>query len=456
MPKQPQLKLPPQNIEAENSVLGALMIDKTSIIQIADSLAAIDFYHPTNAKVYDVVFYLYEKHLPIDISTVANELKERGILKDIGGMTYLSNLVASVTTASNIVHYAQIVKEKKILRDMIHASAEIAEKAFNPDGDLEEAMDSIEQKIFSISQRSVPQKFIHVKEGLPKAYERMEALQNGEKLLGGLSTGFYGLDQKLSGLRNSDLIILGARPSLGKTSLALDIARHVGIREKQPVGIFSLEMSKDQIIDRLISAEAEVPLWKLRTGQKMDATDFQLIQEALDKLSKAPIFIDDTASPNILQMRSMARRLQSEHGLSLLIVDYLQLIQPRTSSDNLVHQITEISRNLKSLGRELNVPVLALSQLSRGVTQRDDQVPRLSDLRDSGSIEQDADIVLFLYRPDKNKNNPSPEEQNMAQVIIAKHRNGPLGVVDLRFDQDKSSFKNLDKAHNNAGEAQTS
>ncbi len=446
-PKKNNLKLPPQNIEAENSVLGALMIDKNSIIQIADALSAPDFYHPGNSKVYEAIFHLYEKHQPIDLSTVSNELKERGILKDIGGLTYLSNLVASVTTASNIAHYAQIVKEKKILRDMIHASAEIAEKAFNPDGDLEQAMDSIEQKIFSISQRSVPQKFAHVKEGLPKAYERMEKLQNGEKILGGLGTGFYGLDKQLSGLRNSDLIILGARPSLGKTSLALDIARHVGIHENQPVGIFSLEMSKDQVIDRLISAESEVPLWKLRTGQKMDATDFQLIQQALDKLSKAPIFIDDTASPNILQMRSMARRLQTEHGLSLLIVDYLQLIQPRTHSDNMVHQITEISRNLKALGRELNVPILALSQLSRGVEQRDSKVPRLADLRESGSIEQDADIVLLIYREDKTKGNPSPEEQNIAQIIIAKHRNGPLGAVELRFDQEKASFKNIDKTH---------
>ncbi len=445
--KKSQLKLPPQNIEAENSVLGSLMIDKNSIIQIADIISVTDFYHPINAKIYEAIFSLYEKHQPIDISTVTTELKERGELKNAGGSTYLSNLVNSVTTASNIAHYAQIVREKKILRDMIRASAEIAEKAFNPEGDLEEAMDTIEQKIFSISQRSVPQKFVHVKDGLTAAYDRMERLHNGEKILGGLGTGFHGLDNKLSGLRKSDLIILGARPSLGKTSLALDIARHVGIRENQPVGVFSLEMSKDQIIDRLIAAEAEVPLWKLRTGQLHNETDFMLIQAALDKLSKAPIFIDDTASPNILQMRSMARRLQSEHGLSLLVVDYLQLIQPRTHSDNMVHQITEISRNLKALSRELNVPILALSQLSRGVEQRDNKVPRLADLRESGSIEQDADIVLLLYREDKTKANPSPDEQNIAQVIIAKHRNGPLGVVDLRFDQDKASFKNIDKAH---------
>lgn len=450
MSKQPKLKLPPQNIEAENSVLGALMLDKQAIIQVADILAPQDFYHPGNSKIYESILKLYEKHQPVDILSVTADLKDKGILQDMGGSTYLSNLVNNVPTSAHVGHYAKIVKDKKILRDLIHASAHISEQAFNQEGDLDEALDSIEQKIFSISQRSVSQKFVQIHEELPKAYERMEKLQNGEKILGGLSTGFYGLDNKLSGLRNSDLIILGARPSLGKTSLALDIARHVGIRENKPVGIFSLEMSKDQVIDRLISAEAEVSLWKLRTGNKMDTTDFQLIQEALDKLSKAPIFIDDTASPNILQMRSMARRLQAEHGLSLIVVDYLQLIQPRTHSDNLVHQITEVSRNLKALARELNVPVLALSQLSRGVDQRDDKIPRLSDLRESGSIEQDADIVLFLYRGDKTKSNPSPDEQNMAQVIIAKHRNGPTGAIDLRFDQDKASFKNIDKVHNNS------
>lgn len=442
-------KLPPQSIEAENSVIGALMIDKNSIIQVADILAPSDFYHPGNAKIYEAILKLYEKHQPIDILSVGAELKEQGVLKDIGGSSYISKLVDEVPTASHVSHYAQMVKEKKVLRDLIRASADITERAFNPEGDLESALDEIEQKIFSISQRSIPQKFTKIKEELPKAYERMERLHSGEKVLGGLSTGFYALDQKLSGLRNSDLIILGARPSLGKTSLALDIARHVALKENAPVGIFSLEMSKDQIIDRLIAAEAEVSLWKLRTGNNLDETDFELIQQALDKFSKAPLFIDDTASPNILQMRSMARRLQAEHGLSLLLIDYLQLIQPRTNSDNIVHQITEISRNLKAIARELNVPVIALSQLSRGVTQRDDQVPRLSDLRDSGSIEQDADIVLFLYRPDKNKNNPSPEEQNTAQLIIAKHRNGATGAVDLKFDPDKVSFRNLDKVHHN-------
>lgn len=444
------LKLPPQNIEAEQSVLGSLMIDKNAIIQVADVLYSQDFYHPQNGKIYETILQLFEKHQPVDILSVTSSLKERGVLKDVGGSTYLSKLIDNVPTSSHIGHYAKIVKEKKVLRDLIHASADITEKAFDMSGDLEEKLDEIEQKIFAISQRSVPQKFSKINEELTKAYERIEKMHRGEKTLGGLGTGFPDLDNLLSGLRGSDLIVIGARPSLGKTSFVLDIARHIAVREKQPVGVFSLEMSKDQIIDRLIAAEAQVPLWHLRTGRLNDETDFQLIQQALDSLSQAPLFIDDTASPNILQMRSMARRLQAEHGLSLLVVDYLQLVQPRTNSDNMVQQITEISRNLKGLARELNVPVIAVSQLSRAVDQRDRKVPRLSDLRESGSIEQDADIVLFLYRADKEKMNPTPEEQNTAEIIVAKHRNGPLGTVKLKFDENKASFRSIDKSHGNA------
>ncbi len=423
------------------------MIDKDAIIQIADTLSSQDFYHPHNAGIYESIMELFEKRQPIDILSLTTKLKEKDLLKEIGGSTYLSKLVDSVPTSSHISHYAQIVKEKKILRDLINASADISEKAFDGGGDLEETLGEIEQRIFSISQRSVPQKFSGIREDLPKAYERIEKMHRGEKTLGGLGTGFPALDNLLSGLRPSDMIVVGARPSLGKTSFVLDIARHIVTKEKQPVGIFSLEMSKDQVIDRLIAAEANVPLWHLRTGRLNEETDFQLIQHALNSLSQAPLFIDDTASPNILQMRSMARRLQSEHGLSLLIVDYLQLIQPRTHSDNVVAQVTEISRNLKALARELNVPVIAVSQLSRGVEQRDRKVPRLSDLRESGSIEQDADIVMLLYRSDKEKMNPTPEEQNTVEVIVAKHRNGPLGSVQLKFDQEKASFKNIDRAH---------
>ncbi|MEK9183843.1 MAG: replicative DNA helicase [Patescibacteria group bacterium] len=441
------LKLPPQNLEAEESVLGALMIDKDAVIKITDILTPADFYKPTNSKIFETILNLFEKHQPIDILSVSNELKEKNILKDIGGSVYITDLIEKVPTSSHIAHYANIVKEKKILRDLINISAEIAEKAFAPGDDIEIVLDVIEQKIFSISQRSLRQKFIQLKEELDAAYERIESLHRGEGRLRGISTGFTDLDSYLSGLQKSDLIILGARPSLGKTAFALDIARYVATKEKKSVGIFSLEMSKEQLVDRFIASEAQVPLWKLRTGRLTDDTDFALIQHALDSLHHIPLFIDDTPGITVLQMKSMARRLQIEHGLDLVIVDYLQLIHPRTSSDNVVQQVTEISRALKGLARELGVPVLALSQLSRSVDQREVKIPRLSDLRESGSIEQDADVVLFIYRKDRDKLNSDSEEQNSAEIIIAKHRNGPLGAVRLKFDQEKVSFRNIDKLH---------
>ena len=443
-----KLKLPPQILEAEQFVLGALMIDKNSIINVADVLSPNDFYKPVNEKIYEAILGLYTKREPIDIFTVTNKLKEAGLLKDIGGSAYLTKIIESVPSAAHVGHYAQIVKEKKILRDLISASGDISEKAFSTGMDMEEMMDDIEKRIFSISQKSVPQKFSSIGEGLKGAYERIERLHSGEGGLRGVPSGFQDLDNILSGFQRSDLVVLGARPSIGKTSLALDIARSIAVNHKQPVGIFSLEMSKEQVIDRFISSQANVPLWNLRTGKLKEDDAFSCIQGALDELSKAPIFIDDTPSPNILQMRSMARRLQSESGLSLLVVDYLQLIQPRTSSDNMVSQITEISRGLKGLARELNIPVIALSQLSRAVDQRENKRPRLSDLRESGSIEQDADVVMFIYRKDHEKANPSPEEMGMTEIIVAKHRNGPTGTIKLRFDQEKVSFMSVDKYHN--------
>lgn len=442
------LKLPPQNIEAEESVLGALLIDKDAIIKVADNLSAEDFYKPAHGKIFQAILKLYETHQPIDILSITTKLKEMEVLADIGGSAYLTELVNAVPTASHIGHYAKIVREKKILRDLVSAGAHITESAFKPEDDIDQVLDSIEQKIFSISQRSTTQRFIPIKDELQAAYDRIEKLHRGEGITRGVPTGFPGLDSILSGLQKSDLVILGARPSLGKTSLALDMARHAAVKLGEAVGFFSLEMSREQVVDRLISAEAAVPLWRLRTGRLTEETDFELIQHALDTLSRAPLFIDDTPSPNILQMRSMARRLQVDHGLSMIVIDYLQLIQPRTNSDNVVQQITEISRGLKGLARELNVPVLALSQLSRAVDQREVKVPRLSDLRESGSIEQDADVVMFIYRKDRDKvSGITTEEQNMAEVIVAKHRNGPLGTVKLRFDEEKASFQTIDTIH---------
>ncbi|MDP3729538.1 MAG: replicative DNA helicase [bacterium] len=443
----PKLRLPPQNIEAEKSVLGALMLEKNAVINIGDILLPDDFYKPAHGKIYEAILALYEKRQPIDILSVTEKLKQDNILKEIGEQSYLTQLIEAVPTAAHIEHYAHIVKEKKTLRDLITASAEITAHAIDTTQDVATLLDAIEQKVFAISQRSYTQKFIKLKDELQNAYERIEKLHKDGGVLRGVPTGFAGLDNILSGLQNSDLVVLGARPSLGKTSLALDIARNAALREKKPVGIFSLEMSREQIVDRFISAEAQIPLWELRTGRLKDDQDFELIQHALSSLSDAPIFIDDTPSPTILQMRSMARRLQAEHGLSLIIVDYLQLLQPRGVSDSLVQQVTEFSRGLKSMARELNVPVLALSQLSREVDKRDNKRPRLSDLRESGAIEQDADVVLFIHRKDRDKINPTAEEENTAEIIIAKHRNGPVGIVQLKFDPERSSFKDIDKYH---------
>ena len=446
------LKIPPNNPEAEQSVLCSILIDKNAINKVADMLEPADFYNPAHEKIYAAMLELYDKRQPVDIMTLQNRLKEQNLLQEIGGSGYLTELTNQVSTSSHIDHYGKIVKEKRVLRDLIRASAEITESAFAPGEDFENLIDDIEQKILNISQKSLPQNFVPIREELHSAYERIEKLHEHKGMLRGVPTGFPGLDNLLSGLQKSDFIVLGARPSLGKTTLALDIARHAALKGGVTVGIFSLEMSREQVIDRLIAAESGVPLWRLRTGKISDESEFQLIQQALDKLSKVPIFIDDAPSPNIMQMRSMARRLQIEHGLGLLVVDYLQLISPRRGSDNLVAQVTEISRNLKALSRELNVPLLALSQLNRGVDQRDSKVPKLHDLRESGAIEQDADVVLFIYRKDRDKIDVPPEEQNVAQIIVAKHRNGPLGSTDLRFDQERVTFRNMDKIYSGVEE----
>lgn len=440
-------KLPPQDIEAERSVLGALMLDKDAVIKVADLIVAGDFYQPAHSKIYETIIGLYGKNDPIDILSVTNKLKDRGQITEIGGSSYLTELINSVPTAAHIAHYAKLIRDKKVLRELIKTSAEIAEKVFENPDDNENLLDDIEQKIFSIAQRTQTKNFVLIKDELKSAYERIEKLHQGGGRLRGVPTGFDEIDHYLSGLQKSDLIILGARPSLGKTTFTLDIAKNAAARNNA-VAIFSLEMSRDQIIDRLIATEAQVPLWRLRTGRLTDEMEFAMIQESLDKLSKYQIYIDDTPSPTILQIRSMARRLQSEcHNLNLIIIDYVQLIMPRNSNQNSVQQFTEISHGLKSLARELNLPVLAVSQLSRAVDQRDTKVPRLSDLRETGALEQDSDVVMFIYRKDRDKISVESDEQNTAEIIIAKHRNGPLGTVQLKFDSEKVSFRQIDKIH---------
>lgn len=438
-------KLPPQNIEAEQSVLGCLMIDKNAIIKVADFLQPKDFYRSTHQIIYEAALDLFLRGEPIDLLSITNRLKEKERFEEIGGASYLTTLVNIVPTATHVVNYAKIVQRKRILRDLIEASHDIALLGYNETDEVDLLLDQAEKRIFTISQHSLTQNFLAIRNALEDAFSRIEQLSHGEGALRGVPTGFSNLDNILSGLQRSDLIILAARPSIGKTSLTMDIARHAAVHAKVPVGIFSLEMSKDQIVDRFLAAQAHVDLWRLRTGKLSDEgekNDFIRLQHAFGVLSEAPIFIDDAATNSVLQMRAMARRLQAEQGLGLLIIDYIQLIEPRLQIESIVQQVTEISRSLKALARELNVPVLAVSQLSRAVEQRTPQIPRLSDLRESGSLEQDSDVVLFIYREDRDKK--ETQRKNIADIYIAKHRNGPIGKVELYFDEQRVTFRNLE------------
>jgi len=437
-------KIPPQSIEAEKALLGSLMLDKEGVVKIIDLVKPGDFYKGSHEEVYKVIIELSEKNEPIDVLTLTQKLEEKKKLKDIGGASYLSELLATVPTPSHLLHYAKIVREKKVLRDLIQTSGEISAFGYNENEDVDLLLDKAEKKIFSISQQSLTQNFFPIKSELDEAFERIDKIHSKKGSLRGITTGFPKLDNILAGFQKGDLILLAARPSLGKTSLALDIARAASLKENLPIGIFSLEMSKEQLVDRLIAAQAGVSLWKLRTGRLSEEEDFTKIQEALSVLSQTPIFVDDAASPTVLQMRAMARRLQAEKGLGLIIVDYLQLIEARNPREGMVQQVTEISKSLKSLAKEINVPVLALSQLSRAVEQRPgDHRPKLADLRESGSLEQDADVVLFIYRADKYQ--PDKAEPNITEIIISKHRNGPVGKVELYFDPDLVSFREVER-----------
>lgn len=441
--QQSDVRMPPHSIEAEQSVLGSLMLDKDAIIRVADTLSTGDFYKEAHNMIYESMLDLYEKSEPIDVLTLSDKLKDKKQLETIGGASYLATLVSTVPSAANIGYYASVVHKKSTLRRLIVAAAEISEMGFNQADDIAKVLDEAEQALFAISQKSIKQDFIQIKAILGEAFDRLDELSKNKGELRGVPTGFADLDSLLSGLQKSDLVILAARPSIGKTSLALDIARQVGGNTKIPVGIFSLEMSSDQLVDRMIAADGNIDLWKLRTGN-LDSGDFEKINDTMGKLSDAPIYIDDTASANIMEMRTMARRLQSQHDLGLIIIDYLQLMEGR-SSENRTQEISEISRGLKTLAKELNIPIIALSQLSRAVESRPDQRPKLSDLRESGSIEQDADVVMFLYREDRVK--PDAEKTNIAEVIIAKHRNGPIGTKQLYFAEESASFKSLELNH---------
>ena len=446
-------KIPPHSQEAEESLLGSLLIDKDAIVKVADIIMPQDFYKDAHKIIFDSIKELYSGQQPIDIVTLANRLEEKKQLSAVGGRSYLAYLTGTIATSGNITNYANIIQRKATLRRLQQAAAEISSLSFDQEKDIDEILDETEKKVFGVSRKYLKNAFLPIDNLLAEAFDRIDELHKHSGKLRGLPTGFSDLDNLLAGLQKSDLIILAARPSVGKTSFALDIARQAAIKSKEGVGIFSLEMSKEQLVDRMLCAQANVSLWKMRTGNlsdKSDDNDFARIGEAMGKLAEAPIYIDDSGSLSIMEIRAKARRLQMEKGLGLIIIDYLQLMEGRGKyGDNRVQEIAEISRGLKSIARELNIPILALAQLSRAVEMTHPAIPKLSHLRDSGSIEQDADIVMFIYRKAADRGyNPADltlEERHLAEIHIAKHRNGPTGKVDLFFDENTVNFKNLAK-----------
>jgi len=426
------LKIPPHALQAEESILGALLIDKDAVINVAQILAPEHFYESNHQKIYQAIFELFEDRDPIDLVTVCQKLKESKNLTKVGGQAFLTSLIEKVPTSAHAENYAKIVKDMAIKRELISSASRLVEMAFDESVDTKQVLDKAEQSIFSLSQRHLTRNFVPVKDALAESFDRLDELQKSDSGLRGVPTGFIDLDLTLAGMQNSNLIILAGRPGLGKTALALNIAQHVSVREKIPVGFFSLEMSKEELVDRLLVSQAEIDSWRLKTG-KLDDEDFSKLSDAMGLLAEAPLFIDDSPGISVLEMRTKARRLQVEHGLKLLVVDYLQLAIPSKRSESRVQEVSEISQNLKNLARELKIPVIALSQLSRAVEARGTKVPQLADLRESGAIEQDADVVMFLFREDDEQN------ENIT-LNIAKHRNGPLKSIKLRFQGNRVKF----------------
>ncbi len=426
------------------SLLGSLMLDKDAFTKVGDFLEPRDFYKEQHQRIYEAVVALFERRESIDVLSVTARLKEKNQLEGIGGSGYLTELINTVPTASHVLSYAKQVQKKRVLRDLISASSDIGMLGYNESEDPEVLVDQAEARIFAIAQNVLSQNFVLVKDVLEEAFERIDRLSKNEKGTRGVPTGFADLDNILSGLQNSDLVILAARPSMGKSALALDIARRVATQHKIPVGLFSLEMSKDQVIDRLLASEAGVDLWRLRTGKLSSQgaeNDFERIQRAMGTLSEAPIFIDDSPAISVMELRAKARRLKAHHDIKLIILDYLQLMRGSSGIENRQQEISEISRCLKALARELSVPIVAISQLSRAVESRTDHRPQLSDLRESGAIEQDADVVVLILREEYY--NPTPDNQGIAEVIIAKQRNGPVGSMKLAFVKEYPRFENI-------------
>lgn len=435
--------IPPQNLEAEASLLGSLLLDTDAMSQIFDRVRTEDFYDNRHVHIFSSMLKLYAAHKPIDLLTLTNQLQSDKLIDQAGGAGYITELTNRVPTASHVEHYADIVREKGLRRRLIKAASAISAQAYEEQTPINELLSNSEADLFSVSQVAVRQDLVSIESILAESFDRLDELHKDKSKLRGVPTGFSGLDRLLAGLQSSDLIVLAARPSMGKSTLAMNIAHHVAVHEKQAVLVFSLEMSKEQLVDRLLAAEAGVDAWSIRTGSLNDE-DFERLGQAMGQLSEAPIFIDDTPAMTVLEMRTKARREQHKRPLGLVVVDYLQLMSgSQAYGENRVQEISEISRGLKALARELKVPVLALSQLSRSVESRSPQIPQLADLRESGSIEQDADVVMFIYREDYY--NPETERQHITDILIRKHRNGPIGKIELYFHPDRLEFMTLEQ-----------
>ncbi|MFL5761492.1 MAG: replicative DNA helicase [Thermomicrobiales bacterium] len=433
-------RLPPHNLEAEQSLLGSLLIDRDAIIKVATSIKQDDFYSGANGTIYQAIVDLYNRREPTDFVTLTDQLTRQERLDQIGGVAYLTSLLNIVPTAVHVEYYGKIVERTATLRRLIDAGATIVSIGYRDGVELEDALDASERAIFDVSQRRSTRDFQSIADVLDRFFDQIDYMQQHRGEVVGVPSGFADLDQLTGGLQKSDLIIIAARPSVGKTAFALGMAYGAAVQRAKTVGIFSLEMAAEQLIQRLLATETGVDSHRLRLGQ-IDDSEWDRISRAFGRLSEANIYIDDSAGLNVMEVRSKARRLQAEHGLDLLIVDYLQLMYARRS-ENRVQEISEISRGLKSLARELNIPVIALSQLSRAVESRADHRPMLSDLRESGSIEQDADIVMFIYRDEVY--DPNTEKKGIAEIIVAKHRNGPVGSINLRFFERTARFADLE------------
>ncbi len=439
--------IPPQNTDAEASLLGAILIDSDAIVKIADTINAEDFYDPKNQRIFEAVISLYEKHSPIDVLTLSDQLKATGFLEFIGGSAYLTELTNFVPTAAHADQYASIVAQKSMRRRLIKASEDITKLSYDENQSFSDLIEEAEARMFEVSQRHLKQDIVSLDAILGESFERLDQLHKDKGKIRGIPTGYKDLDNILAGFQRSDLIILAARPSMGKTALALNIAHNIALQSEEAVLLFSLEMSKEQLVDRLLAIESGVDAWALRTGNLTDQ-DFEKIGGAMGKLSEAQIYIDDTPSITVSDLRTKSRREAHQRRLGLIIVDYLQLMSGGSrygNEANRVQEISEISRGLKGIARELNLPVLALSQLSRSVENRSPQIPQLADLRESGSIEQDSDVVAFIYREEYY--NPDTDRKNITDIFIKKHRNGPTGGIELYFDKERQRFRSLDTKH---------